>query len=133
MSYPQNEITQLRWSDNDADALTGVVRRLKDPSGQRLNVRFKYTQEAWDIANRQPKVDECIFPFNGKSISASFTRTCEFLNIKDLRFHDLRHNAVTALFKAGYSIHEVPHFSLHRSLTSLMRYYNEDPADIELK
>ena len=59
----QDEITQLRWTDNNAEKLTGVVPRLNDPSGQRVDITFRYTREAWEIAQRQPRTDACIFPY----------------------------------------------------------------------
>ena len=129
----QDEITQLRWADNDPEKLIGVVPRLKDPSGARIDVSFRYTQEAWDIVQRQPVVDDRIFPYNGKSIGAAFTRSCKVLGIHDLRFHDLRHTAVTRLFKQGYQVHEVPAFSLHRSWATLKRYTNIKPEEVELR
>lgn len=129
----QDEITQLRWADSDPDALTGIVPRLKDPGGSRRNVPFRYTQEAWDIAAKQPRGDERIFPYNSRSISAAFTRACKVLGIEDLRFHDLRHTAVTRLFLRGYEVHEVPLFSLHRSWTTLKRYTNLKPSDVQLR
>ena len=129
----QGEITQLRWADNDAEKLTGVVPRLKDPSGARIDVPFRYTQEAWDIVQRQPHTDSLIFPHNSKSISSSFTQACKVLGIEDLTFHDLRHTAVTRLFLKGYQVHEVPAFSLHRSWASLRRYTNIKPEEVELR
>lgn len=131
----QEEITQLRWQDNDAEKLTGIVPRLKDPGGGRINVPFRYTREAWEIVERQPRFEgeTRIFPYNHRSISAAFTRACKVLGIEDLRFHDLRHTAVTRLFQAGYQVHEVPAFSLHRSWATLKRYTNIRPEQVELR
>lgn len=129
----QDEITQLRWVDNDASKLTGIVPRLKDPSGSKIDVPFRYTQEAWDIVQRQPRNSTQVFPYNSRSISAAFTRACKVLGIQDLTFHDLRHTAVTRLFKLGYQVHEVPAFSLHRSWASLKRYTNIKPEEVELR
>ena len=55
------------------------------------------------------------------------------LGIKDLRFHDLRHEATCRLFEAGYQIHEVAHFTGHRSWATLKRYTNLKAADIKLR
>jgi integrase len=129
----QDEITQLRWADNDGDKLTGIVPRLKDPSGARLNIVFRYTQEAWAIVQRQPRTHDRIFPYESRSIGAAFTRACKVLGIRDLRFHDLRHSAVTRLFQRGYQVHEVPAFSLHRSWSTLRRYTNITPDQVALR
>ena len=50
-----------------------------------------------------------------------------FLGIKDLRFHDLRHEATSRLFERGYQIHEVAQFTLHDSWNELKRYANLRP------
>lgn len=128
----QDEITQLRWDDckERGNELIGIVPRLKDPSGQRMNVEFRFTPEAWDIAQRQNRTDERIFPYNSKSIGTAFTRACKVLGIEGLRFHDLRHNACTRLFKLGYQVHEVPLVSLHRSWVTLKRYSNLEAEEI---
>lgn len=130
----QAEITRLRWSDNVEAELTGLVRDAKHPRKKEGNHRvFKYTQEAWNIAQRQPKASEFIFPFNPKSIGAAFTRACKILEIDDLRFHDLRHEGTSRLFESGYSIVEVQQFTLHDDWKVLQRYTNLRPGDVTLR
>lgn len=131
----QGEITRLLVSDNDEEALTGLVRDAKHPSKKEGNHRrFKYTQEAWEIAKRQPaSKDGRIFPYEEKSISAAFTRACHANGIEDLTFHDLRHEATSRLFEAGYSIVEVQQFTLHESWEMLKRYTNLRPGDVKLR
>lgn len=119
----QHEITMLLWSDNDAERKVGVVRDAKHPRGAAGNHRaFRYTDEAWSIAVAQPADGERIFPYNSKSIGASFTRACHVLGIQDLHFHDLRHEATTRLFERGLMIQDVASYTLHESWTVLKRY-----------
>lgn len=130
----EDEICRLCWDDIDRAAMTVVVRDMKDPKRTQGNVvAVKLTMEALAIIDRQPRNDERIFPYNTKSVSSAFTRGCLMLGIKDLRFHDLRHEATSRLFEAGYQIHEVAHFTGHRSWATLKRYTNLRAADIQLK
>lgn len=130
----QREITELRRSDNNDAKMTGLVRGLKNPDGRHdINERFKYTRVAWKIAQRQPRINDHIFPYSSRVISANFTRACKFLGIKNLHFHDLRHEGVTRLFEAGYSIQEVQMFSLHAEWATLQRYTHMNPEKLELK
>lgn len=129
-SRRQEEITKLLWADNNEKHLTGLVRDIKHPRKKGLNKKFKYTKEAWKIVQRQPKTSERIFPYNPRSIGAAFTRACHLLNIKDLHFHDLRREATSRLFEAGYSIPQVQLFTLHESWTVLSRYSNLRPEDL---
>lgn len=125
-----SEITSLKWEDNNYKYKTGLVRDIKSPNGKGINERFKYTLSAWKIANRQPRINEHIFPYNAKTISTNFTRACKTLGIIDLHEHDLRHEGITRLFLAGYSIEQVCLFSLHRNWQSLKIYANLKPEDL---
>ena len=133
-SRRQAEITRLKWADNDPNTLTGMVRDLKHPRKKiGNNRRFKYTQEAFDIIERQPRVSEFIFPYNAKTIGTYFTKACNILEIEDLRFHDLRHEATSRLFEKGYSIVEVQQFTLHEDWGVLKRYTNLRPENVTLR
>jgi len=124
----EDEICNLLWEDVDEVHRTGIVRDAKHPRMKEGNHRkFKMTPEAWAIVARQPRTDERIFPYNAKSVSAAFTRACKILGIKDLRFHDGRHEATSRLFERGYVIHEVAQFTLHESWNELKRYTNPRP------
>lgn len=130
----QAEITRLEWSDNDPDTLTGLVRDVKHPRAKEGNHRrFKYTREAWEIVEKQPRESKFIFPYNSRSIGTAFTRACHILGIDDLRFHDLRREGVSRLFEAGYSITEVVQFSLHEDWASLKVYTGLRPEGVKLR
>jgi integrase len=125
------EICRLEWADNAQRGRTGLVRDAKHPRHKEGNHRrFKFTAEAWEIIERQPKTGEYIFPWDPKSVSAAFTRACHVLGIMDLRFHDLRHEATGRLFERGYQIHEVTQFTLHESWNELKRYTNLRPENV---
>lgn len=126
----QSEITRLLFSDNDARTQTGVVRNLKHPTERSQFRRFKYTPEAWTIVQRQDPASDRIFPYDPKTVGAAFTRACRMLQIEDLRFHDLRHEATSRLFETGYSIVEVQQFTLHDSWGTLSRYTHLRPEGV---
>ncbi|WLQ15384.1 site-specific integrase [Hahella aquimaris] len=130
----QGEIVKLKWSDNNEEVQVGLVRDAKHPTKKVGNHRkFKYTNEAWEIIQRQPRNSEYIFPYYEKTISTAFTKACQLNGIEDLRFHDLRHEATSRLFEAGYSIVEVQQFTLHESWGVLKRYTNLRPENLELR
>ncbi|WP_370599266.1 tyrosine-type recombinase/integrase [Chromohalobacter israelensis] len=53
--------------------------------------------------------------------------------MEDLNFHDLRHEATSRLFEAGYEIVEVQQFTLHESWEVLTRYTHFRPETLELR
>lgn len=71
--------------------------------------------------DRQPE-GELYFPYNSKSVSAAFTRACKCLEIKGLRFHDLRHECASWLFELGWEIPRVAGVTGHQSWATLQRY-----------
>lgn len=129
----QAEITRLRWEDLNEKTSTIRVRDLKHPTLRGYTKTAKLTDEALALIKRQPRKSEFIFPRQHKTISANFTRACRILEIEDLRFHDLRHEATSRLFEAGYSIIEVQHFTLHESWATLKLYTHLKPEDVVLR
>ena len=79
--------------------------------------------------NATPSIDR-IFPYNGKSLGAAFRRACRALGIVDLRFHDLRHEATSRLFEAGFDIPEVSLVTGHKDWKMLRRYLNLRPDQL---
>ncbi|MBD9390106.1 tyrosine-type recombinase/integrase [Agrobacterium sp. AGB01] len=119
----QEEITRLRWDDLEVENSRVLVRDMKNPGEKMGNHTWcDLPHPALAIALSMPKKGEFIFPFNGRSVSASFTRATALLGIDDLHFHDLRHEGITRLFEMGLTIPHVAAVSGHRSWTSLKRY-----------
>ena len=119
----QEEITRIAWADLDREGSRILVRDMKHP-GQRVgNDQWcDLPPEALRIALSMPQTGEAIFPFTTDAIGAAFTRACDFLEIEDLRFHDLRHEGVSRLFETGRTIPQAAAVSGHRSWSSLKRY-----------
>lgn len=129
----QAEITRIKWSDLDEENSTIKVHDLKHPTLRGVTKTAKLSNEAMRIIQRQPKDSEFIFPRNHKTVSVYFTNACHLLEIEGLRFHDLRHEATSRLFEAGYSIIEVQHFTLHEDWKTLSRYTHLRPENVELR
>ena len=119
----QEEITRIKWGALDEARQMALVTDMKNP-GQKYgnDVWCHVPDEAWRIMQSMPRVAEDIFPYNSRSISASFTRACHFLEIEDLHFHDLRHDGVSRLFEMGWDIPKVASVSGHRDWNSMRRY-----------
>src|SRR5262249_33434834 len=60
-----------------------------------------------------------VFPYKSASASAAFCRGCAALNIKNLRFHDLRREAASRLFEAGLPVEKVALVTGHKSWEAL--------------
>lgn len=60
-----------------------------------------------------------------------FATLCDDLKIDDLRFHDLRHTALTRIGEAGLSAKEMAAISGHKTFTMLQRYVHVTPAALK--
>ena len=117
----QEEITRIKWEDYDVDRVW--IRDMKDPARKKGNdILCNLPPEAVAIIESMPRAAREIFPFSTDAISAAFTRACQFLEIEDLHFHDLRHEGISRLFEMGRTIPQVATVSGHRTWNSLKRY-----------
>lgn len=119
----QEEITRITWADLDEASSRVMVRDMKHPGDKVGNDQWvDLVPEAMAVVLRQPRAGGRIFPYTTDAISAAFTRACKFLGIKDLHFHDMRHEGISRLFELGWGIPQVACVSGHRSWQSLKRY-----------
>ena len=118
------EIGKLRWADLSKDGKSIIIRQRKHPRKKRDEV-VPLVPEARDIISRQsidPRNPSCIFPDNPKSITSAFRKGRERSGVEDLRYHDLRHEAISRLFELGLDSMVVATFSGHRDINMLRRY-----------
>ncbi|MCR6673213.1 site-specific integrase [Devosia ginsengisoli] len=118
-----DEICRIRWEDFEPQNSRVLVRDMKNPGEKEGNdVWVTLPPEAVEIIQMMPRGHERIFPHNGDSVSAAFTRACPMVGVVDLRFHDMRHEGVSRLFEMGWKIPDAALVSGHRSWSSLQRY-----------
>ena len=135
----QDEMCRVAWSDFDEHNKMLLIRDRKDPrrkngNNQRIPLLDVSGYDAFAIIQEQRKVveDLCgrIFPYNGRSVGTAFRRQCRDLKIKDLHFHDLRHEGTSRLFEAGFSIEQVALVTGHRDWKMLRRYTHLKPETL---
>jgi integrase len=63
-----------------------------------------------------------LFPISANALRLNWHRLKRRAVIDDLRFHDLRHEAISRLFEKGLTIPEVALISGHRDMRMLLRY-----------
>lgn len=128
----QSEIVRIEWDDINHDNRTVLIRDLKHPSKKGVKQWAKLPRSAYKIIMKHGQRKGRVFPYNGKTISTLFTRACHVCGIEDLHFHDLRHDGVSRLFERGLNITEVQRISLHANWTTLQRYTNLKPEDVDV-
>jgi integrase len=134
----QDEIRRLTWADVDRTQRVAVIRNRKHPRNKCENRQLSalvYDTGCDPIALMDEQ--SCltrrigrVFPYNGRSVGTAFRRSCRKLGIVDLHFHDLRHEAASRLFEAGYQIPEMALVTGHLDWTMLRRYTNLKPREL---
>jgi len=70
------------------------------------------------------------FPYTANAVRLAWDRLKKKGSIKDLHFHDLRHEAISRFFEKGLSIPEVALISGHKDVRMLFRYTHLKAKDI---
>lgn len=121
-----SEVCNIKWTGVDEKNKAVMVEDRKDPRKKIGNhMLVPLLGEAWEILQRQPRTNERIFPYNGKSVTAGFQRVRKELGIQDLRWHDLRREGACRLFEAGFVIDEVAQVTGHRNINILWQIYTD--------
>lgn len=120
-----SNICEIKWTDLDREKKTITVRGVKDPRDRERDHTLPLLGDALAIIERQPVTDERIFPYKPESVGARFTRAKKVLEIVNLRFHDLKREAVSRLFEEEYTIEQVAQVTGNKSLDILWSIYTK--------
>jgi len=99
---------EILIEQRDATRLTGEVLEIQPPS-------------------------EVVFPVSANAVRLAWSRALLKAGIRDLRFHDLRHEAISQFFERGLTVVEVGLISGHRDVRMLHRYVQLRAADVAKK
>ena len=71
--------------------------------------------------------DDSVFSMQADNVTKSFLKACRAADITGLRFHDLRHEAISRFFEEGLSVAQVASISGHSDYRMLARYAHLRP------
>ena len=125
----QGEILKLKWNDIDFDRNQITVRDTKNGSNRVIVISSALRGTL--VTAQQNK--EKLFTITASGLQQSFRKLTTRLQIRNLRFHDLRHEAISSFFELGLSVPEVQLMSGHRTLDQLMRYSHASIEQIKHK
>ena len=125
----QGEILKLRWDDVDFDRNQITVRDTKNGTNRVIVL----SSVLRDVLVNAPQTHETLFNITASGLQQAFSKLTTRLQINNLRFHDLRHEAISSFFEMGLSVPEVQLMSGHRTLDQLMRYSHSSLQNIQSK
>ena len=126
----------LTWADLDLINRTAYVRRSKNGDARDIPLSRRAVEALQEV--RRIRVDDGAFesscgdfesehgrfvlPFTASAIRLAFERIRTRARYSNLRFHDLRREAVTRFIESGLNLIEAAHISGHRDVRMLRRY-----------
>ena len=122
----RSEILKLKWHDINLE--TGFASLYDTKNGEDRKVPL--TKRCIEVLNQLSPNHEYVFPISATCLNQAWRRAVKKAEIKDLRFHDLRHEAVSRFFEMGMSVPEVALISGHKDLTQLFRYTHLNPENV---
>jgi integrase len=122
----RGELLAVEWTDVDVAAR--MVRLSKTKNGHPRTVPL--SSAAVRLLKDAPRVDDRVFPVSANAFRLAWERLRRRAGVTGLRFHDLRHEAVSRFFEKGLTMPEVAAISGHRDARMLMRYTHPKPEAI---
>jgi len=128
----RGEILALRWDQVDFKA--GVIRLAAGDTKTAERREVPLDEALLAMIAGQPRVIELdrVFTWRGKAMNdlkTGFNKACKAAGIRDFRFHDLRHCAITNLRKAGVDQTTIMSISGHKTAHVFRRYNHIDRED----
>lgn len=125
----RGELMGLQWHDVDLLNRRAYLYVTKNSEPRQVPL----TQKAVEVFKSIPKTDpDKVFPVNMNWLRSCFEKTREKAKANwvgdsknpfdDIRFHDLRHEALSKLSDAGLNVIELAHISGHKVLSMLQVY-----------
>jgi integrase len=126
----RSEILSLTWDRIDLEKRVATIAETK--SGGKRKVPL--SPLALEILQKRLSENQGRpFPLSPDDVSHRFLDACRSAGIRDLRFHDLRHEATSRFFEKGLSVPQVAAITGHKTLQMLHRYTHLRAEDLALK
>ena len=122
----RSEILKLRWCDVDLENGFATLYDTKNGEDRRVPL----TRKCIEVLQTVSQTDERVFPISATCLRLAWNRARKKAGITDLRFHDLRHEAVSQFFEMGMSVPEVALISGHKDVRQLFRYTHLNPENV---
>lgn len=125
----RGEILGLYWDQVDLKGRSVTILESKNGYSRTIPL----TPGALALLEGMDSEVEKVFPLTANALRMAWERMLSKTDIEDLRFHDLRHEAISRFFEMGLTVPEVASISGHRDMKMLMRYAHADMTRLAKK
>jgi len=113
----------------DLEARTVLLRNTKNGFPRTVPL----STGALNVIKDTPRSGPTVFAISANALRLAWERLRRRAGVLELRFHDLRHEAVSRFFERGLNVPEVAMISGHRDLRMLFRYTHPKPEEVAAK
>ena len=126
----RSELLALRWEEIDLERkVARITRKGCAATGYRQAERVvPLGKHAIALLRANAKASGRVLELTSCSARSGFERARREAGLPELRFHDLRHVAISRLWSEGMNALEISATSGHRDLKMLMRYSHFSPS-----
>ena len=125
----RSELLGLSWDNISLKNRTAYLTDTKNGSGRTVPLSSK----AVAVICNLDKIRAHLFPVSDNAIRLSWGKLKKRVKLNNLRFHDLRHEAISRFFERGLTVAEVALISGHKDPRMLMRYTHLKAENVALK
>jgi len=125
----RGELLKLSWEHID---LVACMAHIPDTKTGRPRT-IPLTPEAIRILSALPNWGGFVFSVSATAIQQAWRRLCDRVGVGDLRFHDLRHEALSRFSELGLNTPELVTISGHKDVRMLLRYTHVHPGNLARK
>ena len=115
----RGEILGLTWDNIDLKRRTAFLPLTKNGSSREAPLS---TKAVCVLQQQRMRTGISPFPVNSNAFRLAWDRLRGRAGLNDLRFHDLRHEAISRFFEMGLTVPEVALISGHKDVKMLFRY-----------
>jgi integrase len=126
----RGEILGLKWQGIDLKKRVAFLPLTKNGTSREVPMSSKAVTILEEERMNKYSVP---FPINDNAFRWAWDKLKKRAAISDLKFHDLRHEAISRFFEAGLSLVEVATISGHKDPKMLFRYTHLKASDISKK
>ena len=127
----RGEILGLTWGNISLKQQLAYLPLTKNGTSREVPLSIKAVDVLKDQRSRQDTPTP--FPVNANAFRLAWERLRKRADLCDLRFHDLRHEAISRFFEMGLSIPEVALISGHKDAKMLFRYTHLKASNLVTK
>ena len=119
----KGELTKLRWHDIDFERRTAYVATTKNGQPKVLPLTDSVIKKLYEYKEDYGLLfPSPIIPYKPYCFRQPWCRALQDAEIKDFRFHDLRHTCASYLAQSGASLLEIADVLGHKQISVTKRY-----------